>query len=112
MSLVSLCLRLMYYCDGKRCLTSVMCRRFRSTSPTPLSRSMESPRSPPAKVGSIMWGSDTPLAQKGTTPYLAGAGSSKWVCSVCYFTENQEEAQSCEVCDSPNYSINKVMRST
>jgi hypothetical protein len=82
--------------------------RFRSSSPTPpLSRSMEPPRSPPAKVGSIMWGSDTPLAQKGDIPRLAGA-TSKWVCSVCYFTENQDEAQSCEVCDSPNYNNNKV----
>ena len=55
-----------------------------------------------------MWGSDTPLAQKGDTPQLSGI-SSKWVCSVCYFTENSEGAQTCEICDSPNYHDNKVL---
>jgi len=85
--------------------------RFRSSSPTPKSRSsMEPPRSPPGKVGSIMWGSDTPLAQKGDTPHLAGT-SEKWVCSVCYFTENQKDSQQCEVCESPNYNNNKVRAS-
>jgi hypothetical protein len=38
-----------------------------------------------------------------------GGASSKWVCSVCYFTENLDDAQSCEVCDSPNYNNNKVI---
>jgi hypothetical protein len=30
------------------------------------------------------------------------------VCSVCYFTENNHDAQVCGVCDSPNYNNNKV----
>ncbi len=54
-----------------------------------------------------MWGSDTPLAQKGEVPRFKGT-STKWVCTVCYFTENDVNAQACEVCDSPNYNNNKV----
>jgi rubrerythrin len=52
-----------------------------------------------------MWGSDTPLSQKGYTPKLE---KNSWVCGVCYFTENRNSSKNCEMCNSGNYSQSKV----
>ena len=70
-----------------------------------LEGTFHAPRSPPAKVGSVMWGSDTPLRNKGHEIQL---DDSCWVCSVCYFTENPMKAKNCEICESPNYNVQKV----
>lgn len=61
------------------------------------------PRSPPSKVGSKAWGTETPLSNKGNVPKLDDC----WVCSVCYFTENPHRAKFCEICQSANYNDNK-----
>lgn len=80
---------------------------FRQGSPLRAkSPPISAPRSPPSKVGSVMWGNDTPLAHKGLAP--THARESHWVCGVCYFTENHQSAKKCEVCDSPNYNAQKV----
>jgi len=68
-----------------------------------LSGSLNVPRSPPSKVGSVMWGNETPLSRKGNVPKLDDC----WVCSVCYFTENPHNTKYCEICQSPNYNDNK-----
>lgn len=88
--------------------------RYSNTSPGRHRRSGENggnlhgtfhaPRSPPSKVGSVMWGNDTPLRNKGHEIQM---DSSCWVCSVCYFTENPLKAKSCEICQSPNYHVQK-----
>lgn len=65
------------------------------------------PRSPPGKVGAVMWGSDTPIHRKGKAPVLE---HDHWVCGVCYFTENRATSKNCEMCSSPNYSEQKVSR--
>lgn len=69
-----------------------------------LGGTFHAPRSPPSKVGSVMWGSDTPLRSKGHEVHM---DSSSWVCSVCYFTENPMKAKACEICQSPNYNVQK-----
>jgi hypothetical protein len=69
-----------------------------------LGGTFHAPRSPPSKVGSVMWGSDTPLRSKGHEIQM---DASCWVCSVCYFTENPIKAKSCEICQSPNYNVQK-----
>ena len=81
---------------------------LRSSSPNPTTTrgSHIAPRSPPGKVGAVMWGSDTPLANKGQPPRIDKG--EKWCCAVCYYTENKSTAQQCEVCDSQNYTKNKV----
>jgi uncharacterized paraquat-inducible protein A len=69
-----------------------------------------SPRTSPSKVGSALWGRDTPLAQKGKLPFGAAVGST-WVCAVCLFTDNPHTANQCTVCDCPNYNKRKVSQS-
>jgi uncharacterized paraquat-inducible protein A len=59
----------------------------------------------PSKVGSKMWGSHTPLAKKGKALEM---GDGHWCCAVCLYVENPSSAQTCAVCDSPNYTIRKV----
>jgi hypothetical protein len=79
---------------------------YRSPSPSHRrSESPASPRSPPGKVGTTMWGSHTPLGQKGVTPPIDAA---LWVCAVCYYTENPKRASKCAVCDSVNTMTQKV----
>lgn len=78
---------------------------YRSPSPHRRSESPASPRSPPGKVGTAMWGSNTPLGQKGVTPSV---DATHWVCAVCYYTENVKSANKCAVCDSANTSNHKV----
>ena len=77
---------------------------YRSPSPV-RHKSPASPRSPPGKVGSAMWGSHTPLGQKGVTPSV---DATHWVCAVCYYTENPKGSNKCEVCDSANTNNQKV----
>ena len=77
-----------------------------SGAPTPRSSSRAAPRSPPSKVGAAMWGSDTPLANKGQPPRIDDG--KKWCCAVCYYTENSNNSAQCELCDSQNYNKNKV----
>ncbi|RYH20832.1 hypothetical protein EON65_22380 [archaeon] len=86
-------------------------QRFGNTSPTRgsggvnLSSSLQIPRTSPSKVGSKMWGSQTPMARKGETLHV---GRSKWCCPVCLYIENAISSEFCAVCDSPNYAVNKV----
>lgn len=68
-------------------------------------RTIPVPKSSPSKVGSKMWGSDTPLAKKGK---VVNVGEGNWCCAVCLYTENSLQASTCAVCDSPNYTIRKV----
>jgi hypothetical protein len=82
----------------------------RYTSPLRSTSPIAAPRSPPSKVGTIMWGSDTPLSHKGVAP--SHGAQSHWVCGVCYFTENSNTSKKCEVCDSPDYSSQKVKKYT
>lgn len=63
------------------------------------------PRTSPSRVGTKMWGHDTPMKQKGRTPRV---DSEKWCCGVCLYVENPNTAKNCLVCDSPNYSASKV----
>lgn len=77
---------------------------YRSPSPA-RHKSPETPRSPPGKVGTAMWGSNTPLGQKGLAPSI---DATHWVCAVCYYTENSKGVNKCEVCDSANTSNQKV----
>jgi len=62
-------------------------------------------RSSPSKVGSKMWGSDTPLAKKGKA---LNVGEGNWCCAVCLYVENSVNSATCAVCDSPNYTVRKV----
>jgi len=83
----------------------------------------------PSRVGAAMWGNETPMATKGRTvealddaDYLmdSGRGGSdggasaanggRWVCPVCYYTENDVDSKECEVCNSPNHLSQKVDR--
>ena len=77
---------------------------MRSSSPLSTTRSLETPRSPPRRVGASMWGSETPLGKKGLPPK---SGDGKWCCAVCYYTENSPDSTVCEVCTSPNHHANK-----
>jgi hypothetical protein len=88
----------------------------RAASPTRLSRStfdpygsttssINRPRTSPSKVGSKMWGSETPLSRKGNVPRVE---ENKWCCAVCLYVENPSSADHCLVCDSPNYNNMKV----
>lgn len=83
--------------------TTLLGNSMKSSSPI-LSRSLETPRSPPRKVGAAMWGRDTPLGKKGLPPK---GGDGKWCCAVCYYTENSPDSAVCEVCTSPNHHANK-----
>jgi Ca2+-binding EF-hand superfamily protein len=83
-------------------------RYHRSEDVSPRSsyqRSIAHPSTSPSKVGSKMWGSHTPLAKKGN---VLNAGDGNWCCAVCLYVENPLSAQTCAVCDSPNYTIRKV----
>ena len=68
-------------------------------------RTLSIPKSSPSKVGSKMWGSDTPLARKGK---VVSVGEDLWCCAVCLYVENSIHSQTCAVCDSPNYTVRKV----
>eukprot|EP01038_Epipyxis_sp_PR26KG_P005601 gene5601-7730_t len=65
---------------------------------------ISAPRASPSKVGSKMWGNDTPLNKKGNAPWIA---DNKWCCAVCLYVENPNSKQRCVVCDSPNYALRK-----
>lgn len=62
----------------------------------------------PSRIGSKMWGSNTPLAKKGRAPRV---GDDRWCCTVCMYMENPSHAKTCGVCDSPNYAVRKVIES-
>lgn len=80
---------------------------YSSESPrSSFQRTIPVPKSSPSKVGSKMWGSDTPLAKKGK---VVNVGEGNWCCAVCLYTENTTQASACAVCDSPNYTIRKVI---
>ena len=66
-----------------------------------------SSRISPSKVGSKMWGNDTPLNKKGAPLWV---DNNKWCCGVCLYVENPNSAKKCLVCESPNYSISKVTK--
>jgi len=70
----------------------------RSSSP------IQAPRTSPSKVGTKMWGHETPILQKGRTPRV---DAEKWCCGVCLYVENPNTAMNCLVCDSPNYAARK-----
>ncbi len=59
----------------------------------------------PSKVGSVIWGRDTPLDLKGSVPFIDDA---TWCCAVCLYAENHVDDVKCGVCDSPNYAVKKV----
>jgi hypothetical protein len=95
---------------------SVALSRSRALSPTRIARSsfdtfantsssINRPRTSPSKVGARMWGSDTPLAQKG---HPLRGDEDKWCCAVCLYVENPASSDVCIVCDSPNYNNRKV----
>ena len=69
-----------------------------------VSRSLTVPRTSPSKVGSIVWGSNTPVNQKGKVPKV---GEGLWCCAVCLYVENSDSSDTCEVCDSQNYTRRK-----
>lgn len=62
------------------------------------------PRTSPSKVGSIIWGRDMPISQKGRIPKM---DDGNWVCAVCLYVENPLGSSTCNVCDSPNYTARK-----
>jgi hypothetical protein len=62
------------------------------------------PSMSPSKMGSIMWGKDTPMVSKGKVPTRHG---DTWCCAVCMYVENPTTATVCQVCDSANYAIRK-----
>jgi Ca2+-binding EF-hand superfamily protein len=74
-------------------------------SPRRSTSSIAPPRTSPSKVGSRMWGSNTPLNKKGQALRV---GDDKWCCAVCLYVENSIHSATCAVCDSPNYNNNKV----
>jgi Ca2+-binding EF-hand superfamily protein len=81
---------------------------MRYSTPTRSSRdgsnsSFNAPRTSPSKMGSKIWGSQTPLAKKGAVPQM----HNRWCCAVCLYTENPAEVENCTVCDSPNYAQRK-----
>lgn len=78
-------------------------RKHHFDSPN-VSRSLTAPRTSPSKVGSIVWGSNTPMSQKGKVPK---AGEGLWCCAVCLYVENPDSSDTCEVCDSQNYTRRK-----
>ena len=63
-----------------------------------------------SRVGTIMWGNESPLADKGKLPRSSWGDpeSDRWCCAVCMYTENLRNATKCGVCDSVNYTIKKV----
>jgi hypothetical protein len=63
-------------------------------------------RTSPSKMGTKVWGNETPLAKKGRVPDMDD--DSKWCCAVCLYVENPISAERCLVCDSPNYAMRKV----
>jgi uncharacterized paraquat-inducible protein A len=81
-------------------------------SPTRLSRNsrdrdaIQVPRTSPSKVGTKIWGNETPLSKKGRLPIVDD--DNKWCCAVCLYVENPISAERCLVCESPNYSMRKV----
>lgn len=75
--------------------------RFRDRVPTSPSRARVSP----SKVGSVLWGANTPLRQKGVPPVLQ---EGLWCCAVCLYMENPHHARKCAVCDSFNHGITEV----
>jgi hypothetical protein len=64
------------------------------------------PRTSPSKMGTKVWGNETPLAKKGKLPILED--DNKWCCAVCLYVENPLTAEKCLVCDSVNYANRKV----
>jgi hypothetical protein len=81
--------------------------RGRSTSTSPGKSAIRDPRASPSRVGTIMWGNDTPLSEKGKLP-RADSTSDRWCCAVCMYTENPRGTVKCGVCDSMNYATRKV----
>lgn len=62
----------------------------------------------PSKMGSIMWGAETPLNRKGLVPFSVTSGAnSTWCCAVCLYVENPISASQCQVCDSVDYTKDK-----
>lgn len=80
--------------------------RGRSSSLSNSKDLIQVPRTSPSKVGTKIWGNETPLAKKGRIPTTGD--DSKWCCAVCLYVENPLSAERCLVCDSPNYSLQKV----
>ena len=62
------------------------------------------PRTSPSKVGTVVWGRDIPISQKGRIPKL---DDGNWCCAVCLYIENPISSKACGVCDTPNYTLRK-----
>ena len=62
------------------------------------------PRTSPSKVGTVVWGRDIPISQKGRIPKL---DDGNWCCAVCLYIENPISSKTCGVCDTPNYTLRK-----
>jgi len=67
-------------------------------------RTLPVPHASPSKVGSRLWGSQTPLSKKGK---IENRNPEKWCCAVCLYVENPKDASVCLVCDAPNYTTRK-----
>jgi hypothetical protein len=82
-------------------------RRSAPNSPgkRPSSPTIQAPRTSPSKIGTKMWGHETPIPQKGRSVRV---DDEKWCCKVCLYVENPNSAMNCLVCDSPNYDARKV----
>ena len=59
----------------------------------------------PSKVGSAMWGKNTPMHMKGKPLKLH---EDMWCCAVCLYMDNPVHSPKCAVCESPNYGERKV----
>ena len=67
-------------------------------------RTLPVPHASPSKVGSKLWGSQTPLSKKGM---IENRNPEKWCCAVCLYVENPKDVPACLVCDAPNYTTKK-----
>ena len=38
----------------------------------------------------------------------AASADGRWICPICYYTENSANAKECEVCNSANHMNSKV----
>lgn len=68
--------------------------------------SISASRASPSKVGSRVWGNDTPLAKKGDVNQV-NLDNHHWCCAVCLYVDNPSNKDKCLVCDSPNYAMRK-----
>jgi hypothetical protein len=63
------------------------------------------PKTSPSRVGTLLWGSHTPLSRKGEVPFI---DEHTWCCAVCLYSENPSSAGQCVICDSVNHNTRQV----